>query len=90
MITRMKEKLAPIKLNTWAYQTVIGLLEARVGGNQVKIVVYSSTRDIVWWQGNRTVVHWVLYPVGGKCEPWVIAPNVMSSSGYLRWRLLNK
>ena len=28
--------------------------------------------------------------MGGKFEPWVIAPNVLSESGYVRHHLLNK
>ena len=31
-----------------------------------------------------TVVHWGLFPFGGMCEPWDIAPDVMSPSGYVR------
>ena len=28
--------------------------------------------------------------MGGNCEPWLIALDIMSSSGYVRWCLLNK
>ena len=28
-------------------------------------------------------MNWVLLLVGGKCEPWVIVPDVMSPSGYV-------
>ena len=31
-------------------------------------------RDRGLWKGKRKVMHWVLFSVGGKCEPWVIAP----------------
>ena len=36
------------------------------------------------------MVHLVLFPVGGNCEPWVIATYFMSPSGYLSRSLLNK
>ena len=36
------------------------------------------------------MVHWIVFPVGGKCEPWVIALVVMLPSGYLRRNILNK
>ena len=54
-----------------------------LGGKQVHIGTSYPIRDIVLWQGNRTVVHWVLFSVGGKCETWVIAPYVMSPSVYV-------
>ena len=38
----------------------------------------------------RTIVHLVVLPVGGKCEPWAITKDVMSPSGYVRRLLLNK
>ena len=47
LMTRMEEKLTPIKLNNWAFQTVSGYLEARVGENQVNIGSYSTIRDRV-------------------------------------------
>ena len=65
---RMKEKLTPIKLNTWASRTVSGCLEARVGVKQVHIVTSAPISERVFWQGNITVVYWVLFSVGGKCE----------------------
>ena len=79
----MEEKLNPIKLKTWASQNFSGFLEARVGVNQVHLVPPAPIRDRVFWQGKITVVHWVLFFVVGKCEPWVIAPYVMSPSLYV-------
>ena len=90
LMMRMVEKLTPIKINTWASRTVSGCLDTRVGVNQVHLVTSTPIRDIVFWQWDITVVHWVVFPVGGKCEPWVIALNAMSPSGYARRHLLNK
>ena len=36
------------------------------------------------------MVHWVVFPVVVNCEPWEIALDFMSPSGYLRRYLLNK
>ena len=36
------------------------------------------------------MIHWGLFPVGGKFESWVIAPNVLLESGYLRFHILKK
>ena len=80
---RMEENLTPINLNTWASQTVSECLEERVGVNQVHIGTFAPISDRVFWQGNRTVVHWLLFSVGGNFEPWVIAPYGMSPSVYV-------
>ena len=89
-MVKMKDKLTPIRLKKWVYLTVSGLLEARVGGNQANVGNSYLMRDIVCCQGNRTVVHWGLYMVGGKCEPRVIKPYVMLPSVYVSWHILNK
>ena len=86
----MEEKLTPIKIKTWESQTVGGCLDARVGGKQARLGTPASIRDRVFWKGNITVVHWVVLPVGGKCETGVIALYVMLPSGYVRQHLLNK
>ena len=44
----------------------------------------------VFWQGNNTLIHWGLLPVGGKFEPWVIAPDVLLESGYVRRHIPNR
>ena len=80
---RMEENLTPINLNTWASQTVSECLEERVGVKQVHIGTFAPISDRVFWQGNITVVHWLLFSVGGKCEPWLITPYVMSPSVYV-------
>ena len=64
------EEETTIKLNTWASRTISGCLEARVGGNKATLGNLAPTRDIVRWQINRTMVHWGLYPLGIKYEPW--------------------
>ena len=87
---RMEEKLTHIKIKTWVSWTVSGCLCKIFGGKQVHIGTSAPIRDRVLCKGNRTVVHWVVFPVVGKCEPWVIALDVMSPSGYVRHNLLNK
>ena len=89
IMMRMEEKLTPNKIHTWASRTVSGWLEARVGGKQVHIGTSASIRDIVWWKGKIIVLYWVLFSVVGEYEPWVIAPYVMSPSGYVRRRLVS-
>ena len=86
----MEEKLTPIKIKTWASRTVSGCLDVRVGGNQVHIGTSTTIRDRVFRKWNIPVMHWVVFPVGGKCEPWAIALDVMLTSGYVRRCILNK
>ena len=90
LIMIMEEKLTPIKLKTWASWTVIGCLDARVGGKQVHIGTSTHIRDIVYLQGDIIMLHWVVLPLGGKCEPWMIVLDVMLPSGYVRRNILNK
>ena len=87
---RMEEKLTPIKINTWASWTVSGCLDARFGGKQVHIGTSTHIRGIVLWQGEIIVVYWIVFPVGGECEPWVIALGVILPSGCVRQNILNK
>ena len=83
LMVRMEEKLTPIKLKTWYSRTVSGCLDARLLIRQVHIETSAPIRDRVLWQGKRTVVHWVLFLVGGKCELWVIMPYGMSPAVYV-------
>ena len=53
-------------------------------------VTYSHIMDRSYLQRKRIVVHWGLFAVGWKFEPWVIALDVMSQSGYVRRSLLEK
>ena len=82
--------MTPIKIKTWESRTGSGCLDTRVGVKKVHIVKSTPIRDRVCWEWNRTVVRWVVFPVGGKCEPWAIVLDVMSPSGYMRRHLLNK
>ena len=77
MMMRMEDKLTPIKIKTLDSCTVIGCLDTRVGVKYVHIVPYTPIRDIVFCKWKITVVHWALFPVGGSCEPWDIALDVM-------------
>ena len=77
-------------LETWASWTLRGCLYAKVGGAMAQLGTAAPIRELVCLHGNRTVLHWVLYPVGGKQEPWIIDPEVMSPTGFVRRRLLFK
>ena len=77
LMMRMEDKLTPINIKTLDYRTVIGCLDTRVGGDYVHIVTYTPMGDIVFCKWKITVVHWVLFPVGGSCEHWDIALDVM-------------
>ena len=46
-------------------------------------------RDRVFWQGKTTVIYWGIFTAVRNIEPWVIAPDVMSESGYVRRHILN-
>ena len=71
-------------------KTISGSLEAKIGRNQVQLGTFAPIKDTVFWQVNKTVIHWGLFTVVGKFEPWVIARNVLSESGYVRHHVLNK
>ena len=71
-------------------QVIDRILEVRVVGKPEELGTLSPIPDRVCWQVNSTVVHWVLYPSGKVIEPWVIAPDVMYSTGYVRRPLLIK
>ena len=90
LLRQMDEEWTPIKLKTWASKTISGCIEARVWGEQVHLGPFASIRYRVFWEGKKTVIHWGLFPVGGKIEPWVINSDVISASGYVRWHILNK
>ena len=87
---RMEEKLTPIKINTCASWTVSGCLDARFGGKQVHIGTSTHIMDIVYLQEDIIMLHWVVLPLGGKCEPWMMVLDVMLPSGYVRRNILNK
>ena len=70
--------------------TIGGCLEDGVWGKQVQLGTFEPIRDKVFWKEQNTVIHWGFFPVGGKIEPWVIAPNVMSVSGYVSQNIMNK
>ena len=90
LMMKMEEKLTPKKIKTWSYRTVSGCLEARVGRNKVHLRISDPIRDTMFLKGKITVVRWRLLLVGRKCKPWVISPDVMQPSGYVRQSLLNK
>ena len=89
LMMKMEEKLNNIKIKTWESQTVSGCLDTRVGGKKVHLVTSIPMRDIVCWKWNIIAVHWLVLPVGVKCEPWAIALDVMLPSGYVRQDFLN-
>ena len=80
----------PIVLKTLASKTISVSLEDKFGSKQVNLGTFLPIKDKCYWQGKKTLIHWGLFPVGVKFEPWVIAPGVLSESGYVRRHLLNK
>ena len=72
------------------YKHISGYLEAGVGVKQVQIVTFELIRDKLFWEGKMTLIHCGLFPVGRKSEPWVIAPDVISTLGCVRRNFLNK
>ena len=86
----MDEEWNPIKLKTWTSKTTSGCLESKVGGKQVQLGTFAPITTKCFCQGKKTVIHWGLFPVGRKFVQWVIAPNVLLASGYVRQNLLNK
>ena len=56
----------------------------------MQLGTFAPIKDKVLWHEKKTVIQWGLFHVGGKFEPWVIAPNVFLSPGYVRRHLLNK
>ena len=74
-----------------ASQAINGSLEVRVGGKPAELGTLAPIHDRLCWQGNQIVVYWGLYPFGKGRDPWVIAPDVISSTGYvLRPLMINK
>ena len=86
----MEEEWTPIELKTWDSNTISGWLYARVGGKQVKMITFAPIKDKSFCQGNKTVIHWGLFPVRETSEPWVIRPDVFLVWGCMIWNLLNK
>ena len=68
-------------------KTISGSLEAKIGRNQVQLGTFAPIKDTVLWQVKKTVIHWGLFTVGSKFYPWVIAPDVLSASEYVRRHL---
>ena len=56
----------------------------------MQLDTFALINDKVCCKLNKTVIHWGLFTVGGRNEPWVIAPDDMSASEYVRRHLLNK
>ena len=88
LLRRVEEDWTPIVLKTWESKTISGSLEAEVGGKQAKLGTFAPIKDKVCWQRKKTMIHWGLFPVGGKFEPWVIAPDILLASGYVRPHLM--
>ena len=90
LLSRLEEEWTPIVLKTWASNTISGILDDKVRGDQLQMGTIDPIKDKVCWQGKKTVIHWGIFPVGGKFESWVIAPNVLLESGYLSSHILKK
>ena len=72
LIIGIDEEWTPIELKTWGDRTISGCLKTRVGGEQVQLGTFAPIRDKVFWQVKKMIIHWGLFPVGGRKEPWVI------------------
>ena len=83
LLRRVDEEWTPIVLKTWALKTISDSLEAKFGGKPVQLGTFAPIKDKVCWQGKNTVIHKVLFPVGRKIEPWLITPDVLSTSEYV-------
>ena len=51
---------------------------------------FAHIKDKGFCKGKETVIHWGLFSVVGKIEPWVIVPDFVSVSAYVRRHILNK
>ena len=79
-----------LDLEATASRAIKGSLDTRVGGQLAELGTLSPIHDRVCWKGKRTVLHWGLHPLSKGREPWVIVPDVMSSTGYVSRPLLIK
>ena len=52
----------PHRVEDMGVKTISGSLEANFGEKQVHLGTFTSTKDKVCWQVNKTVIHW-----GGFC-----------------------
>ena len=79
-----------MELKAKSSRAINGSLKVRVGIYLEDLVTLSPIQYRVCWNGKRTVIHWGLYSSGKGRDPWVIAPDVMSTTGYVQIPLLIK
>ena len=60
------------ELRNTVVRDISEILGVRVGGKQSQLVTLTPVQDLVFCQGKRTVIHWVLYTTRKKRGPWVI------------------
>ena len=65
-------------------------LDAKVGGMMVRLGTAALIKDQVCFQGKRTLLHCVMYPKGGRKEPWVFSTEDMSPIGFMQHLILVK
>ena len=54
-----------------------------MGVNSEELGILSLVHDSVLFQGNRTVIQWGLYQVGGGRYPWLMESDVFFPTGYV-------
>ena len=79
-----------LKIRTYPSSVLSGCLEERVGGSHTNLASDIPIRDKLSWKGNKTVINWVSYPVGKKLYPWLVAPEVMYSTDFVKLHVLLK
>ena len=66
LLRRVEEELTPIMLNTWESKTISGSLEDKVVVNPLQMGTFAPINYKVCWQGNKTVIYWGIFLVGGN------------------------
>ena len=68
-LTKKEIDIRVMGLEATESRAINGSLEVRVEGNLAELVTLAHIHYRVYWQGNKTVVHWGLYPTVKRREP---------------------
>ena len=85
-----EEYVGRLVFKTWSSHTLSACPNAKFRLMAMILGTAAPIRDQVCWQGNRKVLYWRLFTTAGKQDPWVIAPEVVSPTGFMLCRLLFK
>ena len=66
LVKQMEEEWNRIELKTWDSKTISSCIYTWFGGSQVKLYNFATIIDKVSFKGNKMVIHWELFHVGGK------------------------